>query len=317
VCVQTLLVANAGGHFEELRLLRERLGVTPEESTWVTWDTPQTRSLLGDEDRIYVDWSSPRDLRKAVKYGRIARHVLKDRKWDRVVSTGSIVAVPFMTVARTHGVPCHYIESAARMKGPSLSARLLEHVPGVRFYTQSSSLLDVRKSWLFRGSVFDAYVPEVESPRDIKRVVVTLGTSKYGFGRLVNAVHAALPDSVEVTWQIGSTVVEHPDIKGQVQMPQDELSWAMEEADLVIAHAGVGTALLAMAAGHNPILVPRKASFGEHVDDHQYQLAEELSRNGLATFLEPQDITLGALEAASARRVRLDEDPPRFVLDEN
>jgi UDP-N-acetylglucosamine--N-acetylmuramyl-(pentapeptide) pyrophosphoryl-undecaprenol N-acetylglucosamine transferase len=314
--VRTLLVANGGGHFEELRLLRERLGVLPEDSTWVTWDTPQTRSLLGTEDRIFVDWSQPRDLRKAVRYSRVARRVLKTGKWDRVVSTGSIVAVPFITVARTHGLPCHYIESAARMTGPSLSARLLEHVPGVHFYSQSQSWVDNRKSWLFRGSVFDTFLPDRGVPREIKRVVVTLGTSKYGFERLVNAIYAVLPESVEVTWQIGSTTPPHPDIKAHVQMPQGDLSLAMAEADLVIAHAGVGTSLLAMAAGHCPVLVPRRSDHDEHVDDHQYQLAEELSRSGLATYCEPEDITLDMLAAAAARRVRLNDDPPRFVLDE-
>jgi UDP-N-acetylglucosamine--N-acetylmuramyl-(pentapeptide) pyrophosphoryl-undecaprenol N-acetylglucosamine transferase len=316
VGVQTLLVANGGGHFEELRLLRDRLGVLPEDSTWVTWDTPQTRSLLGSEDRIYVDWSQPRDLRKAVGYSRVARNVLKQGNWGRVVSTGSIVAVPFITVARRHGLPCHYIESAARMTGPSLSARLLEHVPGVRFYSQSRSWVDHRKSWMFRGSVFDGFLPERSEPREIRRVVVTLGTSKYGFERLVNAIYAVLPESVEVTWQIGSTTPPHPDIKGHVQMPQGDLSAAMMEADLVIAHAGVGTALLAMAAGHCPILVPRRADYDEHVDNHQYELAEELSRSGLATSSEPEDITLDMLVANTARRVKLNDHPPRFVLDE-
>ncbi len=314
--MQTLLVANGGGHFEELRLLRERLGVSPEESTWVTWDTPQTRSLLGTEDRIFVDFSAPRDLRKTARYARVAHQVFKDGRWDRVVSTGSIIAVPFITVARTHGIPCHYIESAARVNGPSLSARLLEHVPGVRFYSQSQSWVDKRKSWLYRGSVFDGFVSDTQEPREIRRVVVTLGTSKYGFNRLVNAVHAVLPEDVDVTWQTGSTVPHHRDIVGRVQMPQDELSKAMMDADLVIAHAGVGTSLLAMAEGHCPVLVPRREDRKEHVDDHQYQLAEQLSQSGLATFCEPDQITLDRLTAASAKRVKPNDHPPRFVLDE-
>ena len=133
----TLLVASAGGHFDELRLLRSRLGVEPEESTWVTWDTAQTRSALGSEERIFVERCQPKDLIRVLQDSVVARRVLSGRHWDRVISTGSIVAVPFLTVARYYGVACHYIESAARVTGPSLSARILERVPGVHCYAQS------------------------------------------------------------------------------------------------------------------------------------------------------------------------------------
>ncbi len=314
--VRTLLVASAGGHFEELRLLRGRLGVLPEETTWVTWDTPQTRSALGSEDRIFVQRSQPKELRRVLEDGLVARRVLSSEKWDRVISTGSIVAVPFLGVARSYGVACHYIESAARMTGPSLSARILERVPGVHCYGQSRSWASNRKSWKYRGSVFDAFTPEPRSPRDIRKVVVTVGTSRYGFPRLVNALRSTLPSSVEVTWQIGSTPLDDPNIRAHNQMSQHDLAAAMRDADVVIAHAGVGTALEAMEAGHCPILVPRRMELGEHVDNHQFQVAAALSGSGLSTLCEPEDITLEVLAAASTRGIVASPHLPDFVLDE-
>ena len=206
----TLLVASAGGHFDELLLLRSRLGVQPEESTWVTWDTAQTRSALGSEERIFVERCQPKDLIRVLQNTVVARRVLSSRHWDRVISTGSIVAVPFLTVARYYGVASHYIESAARMSGPSLSARILERVPGVHCYAQSRTWTAGRRSWQSRGSVFDSFDPEGRAPREIKKVVVSLGTSRYPFPRLVTALRAVLPQSTEVVWQIGPTAFDDP-----------------------------------------------------------------------------------------------------------
>jgi UDP-N-acetylglucosamine--N-acetylmuramyl-(pentapeptide) pyrophosphoryl-undecaprenol N-acetylglucosamine transferase len=312
----TLLVASAGGHFDELHLLRSRLGVQPEESTWVTWDTAQTRSALGSEERIFVERCQPKDLIRVLHDSVVARRVLSGRHWDRVISTGSIVAVPFMTVARYYGIACHYIESAARVTGPSLSARILEHIPGVHCYGQSRSWTAGRRSWQYRGSVFDAFDSEHRPPREINRVVVSLGTSRYPFPRLVTALRAVLPESAEVLWQIGPTTMDVPGVRAHDQMSREDLSDAMRSADLVIAHGGVGTALQAMEAGHCPLLVPRRADRLEHVDDHQFEVAAELAGRGLATVANPEEITLDLLSQASARGVTPSAHVPDFVLDE-
>jgi UDP-N-acetylglucosamine transferase subunit ALG13 len=42
----------------------------------------------------------------------------------------------------------------------------------------------------------------------------------------------------------------------------------------------VGSILVATNAGHTPIVVPRLKRFGEHVDDHQVHLIDELERLG-------------------------------------
>jgi UDP-N-acetylglucosamine transferase subunit ALG13 len=94
-----------------------------------------------------------------------------------------------------------------------------------------------------------------------------------------------------------------------------ELSSAMAAADLVIAHAGVGSALAAMQAGHCPVLIPRRRARGEHVDDHQLQLAAELAARGLASVAEPEELDRPLLAAAAARRVRMHRAPPPFLLE--
>ena len=71
----------------------------------------------------------------------------------------------------------------------------------------------------------------------------------------------------------------------------------------MIAHAGVGSALGALEEGRSPVLVPRRAAHGEHVDDHQEQIAGELERRGLAVSAEADELSYAHLQAAAARGV--------------
>jgi UDP-N-acetylglucosamine transferase subunit ALG13 len=85
----------------------------------------------------------------------------------------------------------------------------------------------------------------------------------------------------------------------------------MRGADVVVAHAGVGTALAAFEVGKQPVLVPRRLAHGEHVDDHQIQIAGELGTRGLALSVEAGALTLDhLLSAASSRVATLAQDPP-------
>ena len=57
---------------------------------------------------------------------------------------------------------------------------------------------------------------------------------------------------------------------------------------MVVAHAGVGAALAALEVGKCPVLVPRRHARGEHVDDHQIQIATELGDRALSVSVEAE-----------------------------
>ena len=130
---------------------------------------------------------------------------------------------------------------------------------------------------------------------------MTVGTNHFDFRRLVERVLAVVPAGVEVVWQTGWTDTSGLAVDAHVLMASEELSANMRSADLVIAHAGAGSAISAMRAGHRPVLVPRQARHGEHVDNHQVQIAAELGRQGLATPLPRGGPDLGGagVEAAA------------------
>lgn len=274
-------------------MLRPRLSGVADEVTWLTWDTPFSRVLLRDEPHIFVRETAPRDLLGAAVNMVQAQRILAKGEWLSVVSTGALVAIPFMAVARAHGIACHFIESTARVDQPSMTARLLECMPGVQRYSQYRACYPDRRGsgWVYGGSVFDSFAPGEKRAGPVRRVVVTVGTNHYSFRRLIERVLAVIPADVEVIWQTGWTDTSGLDIEAKVLMASDELSAAMRSADLVIAHAGAGSAINAMRAGHRPVLVPRQAFHHEHVDDHQVQIAAELGRQGLATPLRVDDLT--------------------------
>ena len=146
--------------------------------------------------------------------------------------------------------------------------------------------------------------------------MVTVGsTLAYGFRSLIERLVAIMPPGVEVLWQTGPTDLSGLDIVGRPDVPAAELALAIAEADVVIAHAGVGTSLVALDAGRRPILVPRRHARDEHIDDHQAQIGADLAARGLAVVREVADLTLDDLAAATGWRVRQRQDLAPFVLE--
>lgn len=308
----TLLVASTGGHLAQLHRLRPRLQGVPDHVVWVTFDTPQSRSLLAGEEVHFVPLVKSRDVKNVLRNMLFARRLFRQHDVRAVVSTGSGVALSFLPLARASGIPTCYIDSAARSAGPSVTGRLLALVPGMRLLSQYPAWAD--EHWGYSGSVFDEFEPESAIvPERVGKVVVTLGTIDYPFDRLVRRLAEILPADVDVYWQLGDTHVEPPSGAVTGMARADELRAEIADADVVIAHAGVGSALGALETGHSPVLVPRRAAHGEHVDDHQEQIAGELERRGLAVQAEADELSYEHLQAAAARSVghreRLDPIP--------
>jgi UDP-N-acetylglucosamine transferase subunit ALG13 len=280
--------------------------------TWLTFDDEQSRSLLAGEQVQHLRWAGSRDYANTVRNTGTAVGRLRSGTYDTVISTGAAAALSVLPLAHLRGLPCHYIESATRTEHPSLTGRLLAAIPGVHCYTQYASWSGSR--WAYGGSVFDGYAPTAPQPVVLRKVVVTLGTMRqWSFRSAVERLLQVLPREAEVVWQTGHTDVSGLPMVAQPLLSSDALTRHMREADLVVAHAGVGSALDALEAGHRPLLLPRRASRGEHVDDHQVAVTSELVGRDLAVTAEAPDLMPHHLEQAAARRVRR-VSPPDFLL---
>ncbi len=249
-----------------------------------------------------------------------AMRLVARRDVTAVVTTGSQIVLPFLLVGRLLNKPCHFIESAARSAGPSLSARMSKYLPGVHLYSQYLGWADDR--WRYVGSVFDGFeaIPldnPAAAPERLS-LVVTLGTMpRWHFRRLVEACTRVIPEGSRVLWQTGCTDVSGLAIDGRAEVPAHELEAATAAADVVISHAGVGSALTALRRGKRPILVPREGSRGEHVDDHQRQVAIELASRNLALFRTPDTLSGDDLVEARRAHVVFPESLPPIYLAGN
>jgi UDP-N-acetylglucosamine transferase subunit ALG13 len=117
-------------------------------------------------------------------------------------------------------------------------------------------------------------------------ILITTGTINYPFKRLVKISYDYFSHYTQekVIIQTGAyaftSQVSH--ISTQSQLPFPDMIRLYQEADLIVAAAGEGSAtLLLHYAQSQPILFPRRKKYGEHIDDQQVMIAKELTQKGL------------------------------------
>jgi UDP-N-acetylglucosamine--N-acetylmuramyl-(pentapeptide) pyrophosphoryl-undecaprenol N-acetylglucosamine transferase len=323
----TLFVATAGGHLTQLVDIADRLPADVNEgAVWATNENAQSRSLLEGKNAVFVPEVGTRDILGAVRSQPVAFRLHREWKFTRVISTGSALAMGYLPYLAVRGVQAHYIESATRLTGPSVTGRLLSATPGIRLYTQYEHLAQGR--WQYAGCVFDRFVATKQpDPPTIRRAVVAVGTmDDYAFRRFFDALapmlrpggllERAQGSPVETVWQTGCTPIDGLDIEARPWIAAAELEAEIARADVVISHAGTGSALTTLTAGRVPILIPRDPAQREIGDGHQPLLARELDKRGIAMHREPDTVTVDDLLEAAAYRVESSSSPKPFKLQE-
>ncbi len=108
------------------------------------------------------------------------------------------------------------------------------------------------------------------------KLFVTLGFERHSFDRLLKAVDIGIGRGIfpeDTLIQKGFSRYSPSRGKAIAFLAYDQMEATLESADIVIAHAGVGTLLHCLHLQKIPILFPRSARWGEHVDDHQIVFA--------------------------------------------
>jgi UDP-N-acetylglucosamine:LPS N-acetylglucosamine transferase len=119
---EVLLVGSSGGHLAQLLALEP--WYRDRKRSWVTFRTPDARSLLADEDVVWAHYPTTRNLWNLIRNAALAFRVLRRRNVDVVLTTGAGVALPFVALARLRGIPAVYIEVYDRIDSATLTARL-------------------------------------------------------------------------------------------------------------------------------------------------------------------------------------------------
>ncbi len=115
-------------------------------------------------------------------------------------------------------------------------------------------------------------------------IFVTVGTHKQQFNRLIKAVDDFVADGRikdSVIMQIGNSTYEPKKCKYFRFTGKERIKKMQKSARVIITHAGAGTIIEALSYKKPVIVVPRLKRFGEHTDDHQMDLANNLSEHGI------------------------------------
>lgn len=112
-------------------------------------------------------------------------------------------------------------------------------------------------------------------------IFVTVGT-QLPFDRLIGAVDAwaGRTGRRDVLAQIGPSQLRPQFIEYRPFLPPPEFSRHFASAELVIAHAGMGSIISAMSQGKPILVMPRRASQHEHRNDHQLSTARRFREMG-------------------------------------
>ena len=149
------------------------------------------------------------------------------------------------------------------------------------------------------------------------RVVVTVGTDHHPFDRLVgwiDAWAAAHPD-VPVLVQRGS-VAATAHARSVEMIGYDDLVAAMAGADAVVAQGGPAAIMDARSVGHRPVVVPRRGTLGEHVDDHQVTFTGWMAERELVWLATSEAELHALLDRATADPGALRIPPDDGAVDD-
>ncbi|WP_245590128.1 glycosyltransferase [Desulfobulbus elongatus] len=101
------------------------------------------------------------------------------------------------------------------------------------------------------------------------------------FDRLIQAMDQwAQRTGQEVFAQVGHSDFKPCYIQYKPFLDQAEFGQKMEAAQLIVAHAGMGTIISALERGKPLVVMPRKASLGEHRNEHQSATASRFAALG-------------------------------------
>jgi UDP-N-acetylglucosamine transferase subunit ALG13 len=139
-------------------------------------------------------------------------------------------------------------------------------------------------------------------------ILITVG-AQMPFDRLIRAVDHWVGENAreDVFAQIGAGTFRPRHMPWTRFLSSEEFRAHMFEADVIVAHAGMGTILTAMEFGTPILVMPRRADLFETRNDHQFGTARQ--------FQDAEAVAVAADEQVLLERLnRLDQiaAPPRI-----
>jgi UDP-N-acetylglucosamine--N-acetylmuramyl-(pentapeptide) pyrophosphoryl-undecaprenol N-acetylglucosamine transferase len=282
-----LFLSSSGGHFSELLYIAKRFNAS-KESQILTFETSDTKSARIEFAIEYLPYVAPRKIFPLlVTIPRLYR-ILGNKYFDYIASTGAAIAIIGYLLARLRKKPFYYVESIARQSSLSLTAKILK-ILGLKYcFVQSEALVDSKHTLIPNPIAnFRTIKMNYTIEKTSLRIFVALGTIRdYEFTRAIDLVKKIIIKTDTVNWQLGFTKYQNLPGQSHFELNRDQFTKLIELSDIVICHAGIGILTDCFKAGKVPLVIPRRGTHHEHVDDHQVEIMNLLLSKNLVIDLE-------------------------------
>lgn len=141
-------------------------------------------------------------------------------------------------------------------------------------------------------------------------IFITIGT-QLPFDRLIRAVDhwAQSRGRQDLFAQVGEEAGYLPKRFAWARsLSAQQFRERLDEASVIVAHAGIGTILSGLELGKPVIVMPRRASLGEHRNEHQAATVDRFARMELVRVVQDADELSACLDcppiAGPATRLR-------------
>lgn len=130
-------------------------------------------------------------------------------------------------------------------------------------------------------------------------IFLSLGTHEQAFDRAIDLIEPIAGAGEDVVVQHGATPPR--DVAGVEWIKFVEYARMVElmvASRGYVCHAGVGSIMTALKHSVVPVVLPREARLGEHVDDHQRQLCDRFASRGLVVIADERGLDVALAETS-------------------
>ncbi|MCM3786672.1 hypothetical protein M3231_27435 [Neobacillus mesonae] len=115
-------------------------------------------------------------------------------------------------------------------------------------------------------------------------ILVTLGTQRFPFNRLLSALDDLVEKGSiveEVFAQVGHSTYKPKNYQYTKMISSNLMDEYVKRCSLIITHSGTSSIIGGLKEKKKVIVVPRQKEFGEHVDNHQIEIAQMFEKKGM------------------------------------
>lgn len=135
-------------------------------------------------------------------------------------------------------------------------------------------------------------------------IFIAVGTQKFQFNRLLQSFDYLI-ESGQIEEKVFAQVGYSDYIPQNYQhvnfLDSADFEKYILECSILVTHSGVGTIVTGLRNNKKIIVVPRQKRYGEHIDNHQIEIAEAFSKSQYVQMCMDENMLYEAIEITRKR----------------